>query len=541
MNPAEPTGPPFAVELRRRRLATRLTQEQLAERAGLSARSIRDMEAGRVRRPRPDSVLLLGRALDLAGAELAAFRNLADRHYWAGRGTGAPAAPAAGPLAQLPAAVHSFTGRSTELSRLDELLTGPPAPARSTRVAVVSGTPGVGKTALAVHWAHGAGPAFPDGQLYVDLRGYDPGRPVRPADALAGFLRAFGVEGSAIPSDLAERAAKYRTLLAGRRLLVVLDNASSVDQVRPLLPGGASCAVLLTSRDSLPGLVARDGAHRVELTLLPHDDALRLLRVLLGERVDAEPAAVRSLVDRCARLPLALRVAAERVLDRPDSTLAALAAELTDATHRFAVLAAGDDVHASVDAVFSWSYRQLPPPAARLFRLLSEHPGPDADAYEVAALMGADLPAARAAVDVLARAHLAERTSPGRWGMHDLLRAYAGALAVADDAGAGRAAAGRLHAHLLATAAAAMGVLYPAQAHRRPTRGRPGAEARRPGGSARLVVRRPRRAAGDGGGGRAAGHHPAGPGALAAPAPRGPPGRGDDAAPAGRRGRAARG
>ncbi|HZB51280.1 MAG TPA: AAA family ATPase, partial [Mycobacteriales bacterium] len=278
----------FPGALRRRRLAARLSQERLAELSGISARAIRDMERGRVCRPRPESVRLLGAALGLTGSDLVDFRRLADDAYWADRGPGA--APARSPaVAQLPAAVAGFTGRRDDLDRLDRLLAGPHE-AGSGRVVLVTGPPGVGKTALAVQWAHRAAGAFPDGQLHVDLRGYDPDQPVTAAEALAGFLRALGVTGDAVAYDLAERAATYRTLLAERRLLVVLDNALSTEQVAPLLPGTGSCPVLVTSRGSLPGLVARHGAYRLKLGLLPEPDAVDLLRVLIGDQVAAEPA-----------------------------------------------------------------------------------------------------------------------------------------------------------------------------------------------------------------------------------------------------------
>ena len=271
MDTTETSAGGFATTLRRRRLVARLSQERLAELSGLSARAIRDIERGRVARPRPESVRLIGLALGLAGAELAEFRRLAEEDYWTDREPGPVPRPA---VAQLPAAVAGFTGRKDDLDQLDRLLVDPRDPAGGGRIVLVSGAPGVGKTALAVQWAHQAAGWFPAGQLYVDLRGYDPDQPVAAADALAGFLRALGLAGDAIPYDLAERAAAYRTALSGRRLLVVLDNALASDQVRPLLPGSGSCPVLVTSRDSLPGLVARHGAHRLELDLLPEADAV---------------------------------------------------------------------------------------------------------------------------------------------------------------------------------------------------------------------------------------------------------------------------
>jgi hypothetical protein len=207
----------------------------------------------------------------------------------------------------------------------------------------VCDAPGVGKTALAVHWAHQVADRFPDGQLYVDLRGYDPDRPVPAADALAGFLRALGVPGPEIPVAADERSARFRSLVAGKRVLVVLDNAGSVGQVRPLLPGAPGCLVLVTSRDSLAGLVARDGAQRLDLDLLSPGEAAGLLRELIGARAAADPGATAALAAQCARLPLALRVAAELAAARPAVSLAGLVRELADQQRRLDLLAAGGE------------------------------------------------------------------------------------------------------------------------------------------------------------------------------------------------------
>jgi DNA-binding SARP family transcriptional activator len=324
--------------------------------------------------------------------------------------------------AQLPAGVPDFVGRTGELARLAELAT-------SGNVLVLAGTAGVGKTALGLRWAHRARVRYPDGQLYVNLRGYDPARPMPAGDALGGFLRALGLSGTEIPDDEAERAAVFRTVLDGRRVLVFLDNAGSVEQVRPLLPGAPACQVVVTSRDSLAGLVAPDGARRLDLDQLPPADAVTLLRALVGGRVDAEPAAAAALADRCARLPLALRIAAELAATRPGAPLAALAEELADQRGRLDLFDAAGDPRGAVRAVFSWSYRWLPAPAARLFRLLGLHPAADYDTAAAAALAGLDVAAGRAALASLARAHLVHPAGPDRYGMHDLLRAYARELA----------------------------------------------------------------------------------------------------------------
>jgi tetratricopeptide (TPR) repeat protein len=376
---------------------------------------------------------------------------------------------------ELPSAVPSFTGRSAELQALarilDEAGSGTPG---TVVISAIGGTAGVGKTALAVHWAHQAADRFPDGQLYVDLRGYDPDQPVPATDALAGLLRSLGVPGQDIPAEEDQRAARYRSLLAGSQMLVVLDNAGSADQVRPLLPGTPACTVLVTSRDALAGLVARDGATRLDLDVLPPQDAVALLRTLIGARADAEPDAAAELASQCCRLPLALRVAAELAVSRPAVPLAGLVSELADLQTRLDLLDAGGDPGTQVRTVFSWSYRHLDADAARAFRLLGLHPGPDLEPYAAAALTDETVPRARRALDVLARAHLIQPAAPGRYGMHDLLRSYARELSAAQDTSEEQhAALTRLFDHYLYAAAAAMDILYPAQRHRRPRIPRP--------------------------------------------------------------------
>jgi len=297
-------------------------------------------------------------------------------------------------------------------------------------ISAIAGTAGVGKTGLATHWAHQVASQFPDGQLYVDLRGYDPGPPVDPADALAAFLRSLGTPGRAIPAEIGELAARYRSLLAGRRILILLDNARDAGQVRPLLPGTPGCLTIVTSRDSLAGLVARDGARRIELDALPLPDAITLLRELIGGRAQADPGSASVLAELCCRLPLALRIAAELAIARPQVSLADLAAELADQQRQLDLLDAGGDQATAVHTVFSWSDQQLNPADARAFRLLSLHPGPDADAYAMAALTATMPEEAGRRLARLARAHLLQPTSPGRYRMHDLLRRYAAARAV---------------------------------------------------------------------------------------------------------------
>jgi DNA-binding SARP family transcriptional activator/tetratricopeptide (TPR) repeat protein len=375
---------------------------------------------------------------------------------------------------QLPADVTAFTGRARELAELDRLLAvgergdvgGGSAPAV---ISAITGTAGVGKTALAVRWAHQVAERFPDGQLYLNMRGYDPGQPMPAPDALAGFLRTLGVPGRDIPAEEEERAALYRSLLAGRRMLVVLDNASEVEQVRPLLPGAAGCVVAVTSRDSLGGLVARHGAARLDLDLLPLPDAVGMLQALIGSRVDDDPAAAAALADRCSRLPLALRLAAELAAARSPAPVRELVGELADQQRRLELLDAGGDPRTAVREVFSWSYRHLDADAARAFRLVGLHPGSDWDSYAAAALAGITVNRADRMLGLLARAHLIRPAGVGRYGMHDLLRDYGAEQAARDDAElARRAALTRLFDYYVHTAAAAIDTLNPAELHRRP-------------------------------------------------------------------------
>jgi tetratricopeptide (TPR) repeat protein/transcriptional regulator with XRE-family HTH domain len=466
----------FGGLLRQLRVEVRLTQEELAEAAGLSPRTVSDLERGVNRTAHKDTAGLLAEALGLTGPVrgvfVAAARGrvpvaevLAARAESTGT-LGSPSAPVPVPR-ELPADVGVFTGRAVELAELDLLLHDAPGAASAggpVVISAVSGTAGVGKTALAVRWAHRVAPQFPDGQLYVNLRGYDPDQPVTASEALAGFLRALGVTGQDVPVEEAERAARYRSLLAGRRLLVVLDNAATVEQVRPLLPGTPSVMVVVTSRDSLAGLVARDGARRLDLDLLPTSEAVALLSALIGERAKAEPVAVEVLAEMCVRLPLALRVAAELAASRPDTPLAVLAAELGDEEERLALLDAGGDPRGAVVSVFSWSYRHLEADAARMFRLLGLHPGADWDRYATAALADVGLAEARRLLGVLARAHLIQPVGSDRYGMHDLLRAYARELAdVQDAAGERRAAVHRILDYYLSTAYRAHELLGPSR------------------------------------------------------------------------------
>ncbi|WP_073816069.1 ATP-binding protein [Kitasatospora sp. CB01950] len=339
---------------------------------------------------------------------------------------------------QLPADVRGFVNRVGELQELDAALAGAGVP-----VCVIAGTAGAGKTSLALRWAHRVRERFPDGQLYVNLRGYDPGRPVAAREALDRFLVSLGVPAGSVPADEDAAAALYRSLLAGRRMLVVLDNAAGVGQVRPLLPGSAGCLVLVTSRSRLSPLAVRDGARRLTVGTLPEPEAVALLRaVTAGHRPPDDPAKLAELARLCARLPLALRIAAERAASLPHLGLDDLIADLRDESALWDVLSVGDEEEAdAVRTVFAWSYRALPEPAARLFRQLGLHPGPEFGLPAAAALAELTAGRARQLLDTLVGAHLVEQTAPDRYQFHDLLRAYATDQAQQEESPARREAA----------------------------------------------------------------------------------------------------
>jgi tetratricopeptide (TPR) repeat protein/DNA-binding SARP family transcriptional activator len=340
--------------------------------------------------------------------------------------------PAAAIPAQLPPDVAAFTGRTDQLGQLDRLLE---VGAGTTAVVIsaIGGTAGVGKTALALHWAHRVRDQFPDGQLYVDLRGAAVAPAVGSLEALASFLCALGVPAERVPVELEQASGLYRTLLADKRLLVVLDNAGSAEQVRPLLPASPGCLVLVTSRDRLGGLIAREGAVRLSLDVLTPEEASGLLTRLLDERrVMMEPAATAELGRLCAGLPLALRIAAANLISQPQSSIARYVAEL-DEGNRLAALEADEDEQAAVRAAFDLSYAALPSQARRVFRLLGLVPGPDFTPEATAALAGTTWQQVRRLLDRLTRAHLISQPTPGRFALHDLLRLYAAERARDDD------------------------------------------------------------------------------------------------------------
>jgi tetratricopeptide (TPR) repeat protein len=360
-----------------------------------------------------------------------------------------------------------FAGRTIALKVLAGLAAEASEASWAVVISAIEGTAGIGKTALAVHFAHQVAGRFPDGQLYVNLRGFDPAGPPMPAgEAIRIFLDALGVAAASIPASLDAQAGLYRSLLAGKKMLVLLDNARDDDQVRPLLPASPDCLVLVTSRSQLTSLVATEGAYPLTLDVLTGAEAYELLAARLGsDRIAGEAAAAQELIELCARLPLALSIVAARAAIRPSLPMASLVADLRDAGGRLDALDAGHGA-ASVRAVFSWSYQQLDPAAARVFRLLGLHPGPGISAPAAASMAALPLREARAALAELTRAHLLAEQAPGRFACHDLLRAYAAERAHSDDSEADRRAViHRMLDHYLHTARPAAMLVHP---YRRP-------------------------------------------------------------------------
>lgn len=419
-----------------------LTYRELAERTGWSHGILGEYFAGRVLPP-TDRFDLLVRLLGATPAEQGTLATLRDHvEEQRRRGDQRPR--------ELPAAGSGIIGRDAELSELDAML------ADGTPV-VISGMAGVGKTTLALHWAHRIAARFPDGQLHLNLRGFHPEGAMSAGEALNTLLCSLRVAAPRIPQDLEARAGLYRTVLQDRRVLVMLDNAADAEQVRPLLPP-AGCLAVVTSRGQLAGLVVSEGARPLSVDLLGVDDARRLLAERLGaERVEREAAAVVRIVAACGRLPLALAVVAARGVLNPAFSLGDIADELDG----FGATTATETL-AAVRTAFSWSYRLLRADARRLFRLIGLHPGPDLTAPIAAALGGLDVARAAAIMAELAQARLAVEHRPGRFACHDLLRAYAAELSERTDPAADRrGAVDRFLTHLVHTAGATTLVLDP--------------------------------------------------------------------------------
>jgi DNA-binding SARP family transcriptional activator/DNA-binding XRE family transcriptional regulator len=491
-------GHPAAVELGWRRASVITAYADVALTAGCADRVIRQLRGLTVREPLNEKAhALLLRALTATGQRAAALDlfertrrrlveelgaspgpELADAHLRtlrepepAAPGASGTAAAAGGPTGhpgrgaprQLPPVTPYFAGRSAELGALTALMDQGTQARGAVVTIAIDGTAGVGKTTLAVRWAHQLADRFPDGQLYVNLLGYGPaGMPLDPAEAIRLLLEDLGIAPERIPVGLDERIGLYRRLLASQRVAIVLDNAHDPGQVRPLLPGSPGCLAVVTSRRQLTGLSVADGAYLLSLDLFSEHDARELLERRLGAgRISAETDAVSEVIRLCGYLPLSLSIAAARAAARPAQPLAVQAAKLRNAQTRLDGLSTGD-VATDPRAVFSWSYQQVSPAAAQLFRLIGVHPGPDFTAAAAASLAGISQSAARQALAELAQAHLLAEPVPGRHACHDLLRDYAAEQALAHETpDTRRAAVRRLLDFYLHTSFAASRLLHP--------------------------------------------------------------------------------
>ncbi|GAB3186930.1 NB-ARC domain-containing protein [Micromonospora palomenae] len=496
----------FGSMLRAHRARALLTQEELAARAGVSVRHLREIESGRVHSPRGSTVRALADALGLSEPDRDRWQRAAremvgelsdpvhpGRHQANGDGQDAPRpansvnvevrqgangtpepdrddhlpatpAPWRSVPALLPPDAYGFTGRIEPLARLDALLaTVAVEQPTAVPICLVSGAPGVGKTTLAVHWAHRNRQRFPDGQLYIDLLGFTAGQPaVEPAYAIRRLLDALGVPPGRIPADTGAQRDLYRMTLAGRRLLVLLDNARDVAQLRPLLPGSPTTMVIVTSRDQLTGLVAANGAHPVGLGAFSDEESHEFLRRRLNDgRADAQPQAIAHIAQRCARLPLALALVAARAVQQPSFPLSAFASQLADDRRRLDLLAA-DDADTNLRAVLADSYAGLDTASARLFCLLGAWPAPEITVAAAASLAGLPPDRVGSLLARLVRAHLVAERAEGRYLLHDLLAAYAAELSHERlDESERIEAVHRALDHVLHTAAAAAAVLRP--------------------------------------------------------------------------------
>jgi tetratricopeptide (TPR) repeat protein/DNA-binding XRE family transcriptional regulator len=425
----------FAGLLRQLRVKAGLSQEELAEAAGVGVRTVSDLERGVALTARKDTARRLADGLNLSGAERASFEAVARGRAVPGVSPppGAKTGGVGAATRGLPRDIGSFTGRQPELRQLVGLTAGAPHPGVIS-IHAIGGMAGIGKTALAVHAAHQLAPRFPDGQIFLPLHGHTPGqRPVHPADALASLLLAAGLPAGQIPPGLEARTALWRDRLAGKQLLLVLDDAAGSEQVRPLLPGSAGSLVLVTSRRHLTAL---EDAQAVSLSTLSAGEAAELL-IRLAARPGLEPgdAAVAEITRLCGYLPLAVGMLARQLHHHPAWTAAELADELADARDRLELMHAEN---LSVAAAFGLSYQDLTPGQQQLFRRLGLHPGTDIDAYASAALDGSDLATARRQLDALYDHYLIGEPTRGRYRLHDLIREHARALAGRVDPGRDR-------------------------------------------------------------------------------------------------------
>jgi tetratricopeptide (TPR) repeat protein/transcriptional regulator with XRE-family HTH domain len=473
----EQQGLEFAELLRRLRAQAGLTQEELAEAARLSPRSVSDLERGVHRSAHKDTAQLLADALGLAEPIRALFVAAAR-----GRGSTAPIAAAremepgaatAAATRTLPRASVSFTGRGREVARLLEALTPKASQGVVLGIHAIDGMAGIGKTTLAVHAAHRLAESFPDGQFFLPLHAHTSGqRPVDPADALASLLLTAGLGAQQIPPGLEARAARWRDHVAGKRILLLLDDAAGHEQVRPLLPGTVGSLVLITSRRRLAAL---EDAAQISLDTLSPDDAATLLaRLAARPSLGSGDRALAEITRLCGYLPLAIGMLASQLRNHPARTAADLADELAEARDRLALMYAEN---LSVGAAFDLSYADLNPHQQRMFRRIGLVPGPSLDAYAAAALDGSGLAAARRCLDELYDQHLIAEPTPGRYELHDLIREHARALAADADAESDEAT-GRLLDYYLHAALAAGRHFSPwATAYRRPPPSLPPSDA----------------------------------------------------------------
>ena len=467
----------FAGLLRQLRARAGLTQEELAEAAGVSPRSVSDLERGIHATAHKDTALLLAGALGLAEPARALFVAAARGHGPAAGMLAARQDAAAGAFAAaargLPRDIAAFTGRQAELAQLMGTLTTVAAGGGVVGIHAIDGMAGIGKTTFAVHAAHRLAGTFPDGQFFLPLHAHTAGqRPVDPADALASLLLTAGVPSGQIPPGLEARATRWRDQVAGTKILLVLDDAAGHEQVRPLLPGTAGSLVLVTSRRRLTAL---DDATVITLDPLPPAEAAALLaRLAARAGIRATDPAVGEITRLCGYLPLAIGMLARQLRHHPAWTAADLAAGLAGARDRLALMRAEN---LSVAAAFGLSYHDLTEDLRRLFRRLGRHPGPNFDAYAAAALDGTTLDVARHSLEDLYDQHLLAEPVPGRYQLHDLLREHAQTLAAADDPAGSADATGRLLDYYLHTALAAGQHFNPgAGAYRRPLPGNPPAQ-----------------------------------------------------------------